>query len=511
MPTQLTTRNTTHRHTDLEWLLELETEGPSNGLSPELVNSLSRLFDEQESNERVKLAKELSASDDTGLSQMLLARELPELGQRLHYYQEVRALTEKRTGQSGYSTLASRLDVAAILELAPLLWQNGDRNESVALLNQVEVEDEWQYSQVQLEQYQSTLIAYHLCLGEDENTHAILALDAVPSAQWYYLNALIRFRQYGDTADTRGALALAVNEDIWIGTCLAELETEDQTDGIEQEDIDYVNVTREAWQATDGAVAWLKRQLDSEEPLVGETDDLDAVREKRLSNNIETATWHVDRDDVKSAKRYFNTALKEAEQLTDGGLAFTAIFRMLAQLEELTESAQSYDSARLIKFIDKLEKEHSDASQDRWFRTYTMFAEALLGHHSYQEAEDYALKALAAWSRSQEQDPFALNSFDYLLALQTLLSALFAKVSYEQVYERSTEKSDILERVVGPKHLDLVEPLLQSRMSLHMMERHEEEKAILDRILAIDVNGHKDEDYEYECEHDARTRLQYEE
>ena len=98
-------------------------------------------------------------------------------------------------------------------------------------------------------------------------------------------------------------------------------------------DINY-SLTRQAWESDEAAVAWLAKQLDMTHRMIGKTVPIDEARLKRWMNNLDLAKAHMKRDELKSAKRFFNMALREAEQLSDGGDVFCSTAKMIAMFDE---------------------------------------------------------------------------------------------------------------------------------------------------------------------------------
>jgi tetratricopeptide (TPR) repeat protein len=119
------------------------------------------------------------------------------------------------------------------------------------------------------------LVSCLLDLGRDDEVAALLALypDDI-AATWPWTGALLAFRQQSDHTDARARLAAALEVNPHIPAFLLGKKPLPRRlpdlvgFGDESEAICYAAENLKAWQATNGALAWLARTINAENPSI---------------------------------------------------------------------------------------------------------------------------------------------------------------------------------------------------------------------------------------------------
>lgn len=260
-----------------------------------------------------------------------------------------------------------------------------------------------------------------ICEGKDKEARALLDKDPVSSPEWFYLNALLKFKELGDCIQSRSAATAALEESELIGDILTPAESDygdnDQSDDDDDDDEDavddfdveesdeekeYAHATLPAWQKTAGALDWLAKLMDIEYKMFGAADFTDEERFKKWQREVELADSHLRREDFKSTKRAFKTALREADSLDDGGDMFLLTVKMLGSLLlEYGETLEDLGEA-LDKKITWLDEQKSDDTESL-FVSYSEFAEIAMELGMTKRAEHCAERAVAFFEKSKEK------------------------------------------------------------------------------------------------------------
>ena len=363
----------------------------------------------------------------------------------------------------------------------------------------------------------TNLTVHLICEGKDMEARAELDKDPVPTVEWLYLNALLKFREVGDCIQSRSAAAAALSDSPMIAIALNETEAavseeedkeENKEEGSDDDDDDddesdlndlYASVTQPAWKSTEGALQWLSKQLENEPRLFGAAEHPDEVRLKKWQREFELADSNLRREDFKSTKRSFKAALREYDALNDGGDMFILTASMLGTFLQATEdSLEELQVAfdRKIAWLDKQEREDIEGL----FTSYSEFAKVLMKLDMHKSAQHCAEIALTLYEKSIDQGAGKLNFHDGAGCLFMYACMLSEQENFAEAERRFSQLTEIQEEYLGKGHLSLVEGMMGWRFCLHQLKRHEEEKVIYDRLYAIDKHFDADDEYRFVCD-----------
>jgi tetratricopeptide (TPR) repeat protein len=198
---------------------------------------------------------------------VLLASTAKDLEEARRLYEQRLAADERALGPEEFARkrgafwgwLETRPYMGARHGLAVTLWALGEHHAAIDQL--------WAMLDLNSNDNQGMrdlLASWLLAVGDDAGVARLLALyPAESSAVWAYTRALHAYRQKGLTAQTTNLLrkALVVNSHVpayLLGRTLVPRRLPDViSHGDASEAISYAAEATEAWQATDGALAWL--------------------------------------------------------------------------------------------------------------------------------------------------------------------------------------------------------------------------------------------------------------
>jgi len=386
--------------------------------------------------------------------------------------------------------------------------KSDDITENATLLKQsLQSDADIRIGQPLLDYTLNVLASYLICQGKDNEARALLDEDPIPTADWYYLNALLRFRELGDCIESRSALSVAFEESPVVALTLTghenelgeEDELDEQDESMWEGDEDHAFVTQPAWQKTAGALAWMTKGMETEYKMFGASDMIDEVRVRKWQREVETASAHFRRQDLKSTKKAFKTALREAESLNDGGEMYLLTAKMLGNV--LMESEDSLEDlrttfAKKIAWLDQQESEDFESL----FTSYSEFSEILYELGMDKEAGHCVQKALTYFEKAMNRGTENLDfhhKAEYLFIHACVLSQ---EEKFEEAERCFSELIAIQEKYLGVGHLSLIDGLMGWRFCLHNLNRHDEEKLIHDRLVSIDKNFDADDEYRFVCD-----------
>ncbi len=251
---------------------------------PALAQALVyRALAEKDETRRVKLAQQaLLVSPDCADAYVLLAEHAPSRKAARELYQQGVAAGERALGPQAFERDAghfwhiseTRPYLRARLGLAHALWIAGRRDEAVPHL-----QDMLRLNPGDNQGVRYTLAGFLLFLDRDDELRQLLGhYEDDASAAWAYTNALLAFRQQGDTIEARRALKLGKKTnkhvpDYLLGHKLLSVQPAGYSLGSEEEAILYAGGFLVGWRATPGAIAWLRanvktktRKADGPEP-----------------------------------------------------------------------------------------------------------------------------------------------------------------------------------------------------------------------------------------------------
>ncbi|MBX7252706.1 MAG: hypothetical protein K1X50_12040 [Candidatus Promineofilum sp.] len=224
--------------------------------------------------QRIKLAKKaLSISEDCADAYVLLAEESARtVEQALHFYEQGMAAGERALGLEAFeeykgnfwAAIETRPYMRAREGLALALWRLGDRDAAI---------DHF-VAMLDLNPGDNQGVRYHLLelfqeTEEDDSLRKLLKRykdDA--SAQWFYTQALVTYRQYkgGIRANKKLSAALAYNPFVpqyLLGRKrLPKQHPSTISFGNEDEAVDYVADALPFWYDTPGALDWLRDMVE---------------------------------------------------------------------------------------------------------------------------------------------------------------------------------------------------------------------------------------------------------
>lgn len=437
--------------------------------------------------ERVSIARKVLPEDQSGLAHLVLAIELEDVDERKQHYLKSLELSKQHNEEA---VPLRFIFGQASAHLANLYWNLNQRDEAIRILEEAL---NFRFGQHIVEEVRYSLVSYLVILNQDERARAALDSDGIPTSEWYYLNALLRFRQHGDTYISRGALFRAIAEDDIIAYALSDTEYDGDED--ELEDLDrwtkkYIAFTREGWKSTPQAMDWLIRYITRVRPRVGLSDVPDVGRIRRIDNEFELAIKHTEREDLKNAKRSFISALREANRLDDGGESFKFIAGLFSSFLKEIDESQSPILELIRQRISWLDGQTKTAEPEAQLHSYVDAGRVAYEVEGFEESEKCMQKAYEIFCENRSE----LNSQSGDIILAVLGSISTQKNDFEALEKYMRERISMTEETLGPAHLDVVEQLQYLRFALHSLGKHEEELEVAKRAYAIDINADIDEE-----------------
>lgn len=224
---------------------------------------------------RVALArKAVSISPDCADAYVLLAEEAPPLDQALELYRKGVEAGERAVGRQAFENdaghfwgiLETRPYMRARAGLARCLWESGKRDEAL-----VHYRDMLRLNPSDNQGLRYVLASCLLDLGRDEEIADLLKEyedDAAAAFAW--TATLLAFRRQGDSPESRGQLAAALESNPHIPTYMLGRKRPPRRlpdligFGDESEAICYSAENIDAWKATAGALSWLAERFDAD-------------------------------------------------------------------------------------------------------------------------------------------------------------------------------------------------------------------------------------------------------
>ena len=244
---------------------------------------------------------------------------------------------------------------------------------------------------------------------------------------------------------------------------------------------------------------WLCKVFDTKHSLFGAEDVQDEVRYKKWQREMEVAEAHIRREDIKSIKRSFKMALREADSLNDGGDMFLLTAKMLGAV--LLENGNSLDDLKesFDKKIAWLDKQESNDSESL-FTSYSHFAKTLYELGMIKQAKHCARKAIDFYDDATKIGTTMLDYFYLCECLVIYGSLLSVEESFEEAEHIFARLVSAQEEFLGSKHLNLVDGLAGQRFCLHQLQRHKEEMEIEVKLREIDQYFDADDEYKLVCD-----------
>jgi tetratricopeptide (TPR) repeat protein len=243
----------------------------------DLDRAQAKAFDAMEApdrRKRIALAKQaLAISRLCADAYGILAREAATPDEALALYGQAVEAGAQALGEAAFKDdvglfwglIETRPYMRARHALARTLWSRGERNEAI-----VHYQDMLRLNPNDNQGIRYSLIDGLLELGRDTEAAGLLKQYGEDcGAAWMWSRALLSFRQKGDTAVSRKALARAINANANVPAYLLGKKALPRTLphfiglGDENEAIAYVHDADAAWGATAGAKTWVDAVLTS--------------------------------------------------------------------------------------------------------------------------------------------------------------------------------------------------------------------------------------------------------
>lgn len=486
---------------------QLEEKGAGGNLVASAGKDLRELMGESVEEKRIEIAKRIlkEGKEDLGIAHIVLARACSDLKEKEEFYRKAQKSSEsqnfKANSTSGSLSCADSLNTAISLEFAYVLFSNSKRDAACDMLQKIQENAEaLSMGQDIRDCLFSALGAYLICTKKSAEVRALLEIDRMPMSHWYYLNALWKFMALGDCIQSRSALSIALNDSVMIAVNLTSDEEDiDEEDLLTDWEYYYSLITLPAWQETTGAMEWLSKVFDTKHSLFGAEDVQDEVRYKKWQREMEVAEAHIRREDIKSIKRSFKMALREADSLNDGGDMFLLTAKMLGAV--LLENGNSLDDLKesFDKKIAWLDKQESNDSESL-FTSYSHFAKTLYELGMIKQAKHCARKAIDFYDDATKIGTTKLDYFYLCECLVIYGSLLSVEESFEEAERIFARLVSAQEEFLGSKHLNLVDGLAGQRFCLHQLQRHKEEMEIEVKLREIDQYFDADDEYKLVCD-----------
>jgi len=452
-----------------------------------LFEIFNKMLKCQTPEERLDIATSILEQDRTGFAQLVLAIENKEVDKQKQHLEKALELTKNLDDEYvfGFGTV----------RLAKLLWSLQQREEAIRVLEDADV-DNLLVGQHIIDEIRFLLVTYLIIQNNDERARAILDGEAVSTFEWYYSNALLRFRQLGNTFISRGALLRALGEDEMIAYLLSDTEYDGDQDDLDELDRwtrKYIDLTRECWNETPDAISWLSKTLTADVPSAGCSTDVDQVLAGSIDDEFEVAMAHMAKEDFDSAKQSFKSALLNANKLNDGGSMFLFIVEMFTALLDDMDESQAPVIELLNERVTWLDAQAASAEPEALMNSYLNIAKAF--HDDVEDmrgAEICAQKAYVIFNNIISDSDSQTG--DNIL---TILGAIAAqKDDFVSLESHMRSAISLGEQTHGPTHLSIIDQLQFLRYALHRQGKHEEEVEIAKRAYSIDIHVDQDEDFE---------------
>jgi tetratricopeptide (TPR) repeat protein len=255
-----------------QFIAGLQGEGDQDTPLDRAHAILLHAYQEHDGQERVRLAKDaLEICPDCADDYVLLGEHARSRKEALHWYEKGIAAGERALGAKAFQEdaghfwgiLETRPYMRARLGLAHALWTTGRREEAVKHL-----QDMLRLNPSDNQGVRYTLAGFLLFLDRDDDLARLLQQypeDA--SAAWAYTEALLAFRQHGDTPEARQLLkeARKTNKHVPAYLLGEKLPPAEQpgyySPGDESEALNYIGSFLASWRSTPGAIAWLRANV----------------------------------------------------------------------------------------------------------------------------------------------------------------------------------------------------------------------------------------------------------
>lgn len=385
-------------------------------------------------------------------------------------------------------------------EFAQLLWKKHEHDRAIVILSEI-LEHEQNFCDPD-QSYDVLhiadvliLAAAWLCeLKRDEEAQRLLLTCSNELPDWHYFNALLRFRQHGDTSLSQGALRHAIECQDEVAHLLLAGSGHEVPFGFEEAFLDDDSLKGEiglhslkhCWRSTPGALQWLALRMRGwhlQRPALAnfKPTTTDPARVKRWKDNIEGTIKFVKRDDPKNAKRLLKMALRDAEAIEESIYPYLGTVDMLLELRK-EWGYQFEDLASSMKRKFAALKQYRFDSDEEKERVKGEFGCAFVALERHDEAALIFASQVEHFEAQMLEDESAVD----LNVLSHAFNNYGVCAGWTRNFKearKSLERSlDLEERYLGSNHPELALNLELLWRACHHEGNHAEEHKVQHRL-----------------------------
>lgn len=376
------------------------------------------------------------------------------------------------------------------------LWSEGNRDEALTkLLSAFEENSVCGPDWCWLAASWQTLVG-----RADAEALAVLRRFSSCVPEWYFANALLLFRQFGDSDVSRAAIRVALDDGSPIGLVLIDKFTSDDYDeGLTLEGSNsYPENALQIWKETPGAIEWLdqgfSRWSKSSGQSPAEMDESNKGRQKRWLDNFEFGLTQSRRGDQKQAKKSFLSALREARHFGPLSWEFeTTVLMIITEDLGANEQVQAALKEQLesVKALDETERITA-------MRAYTRIGHRLMALHAPTNANDAFEAALKILRSLNDTEKFEVDFYEQADLLETAAGFYTNDDERRRSVSMYEEAIDLQAKFLGDNHPQLIETMLGLRRCLICLSGKREAVAALDaRLVSLDPDALADEEKDF--------------
>ncbi|MDR3617217.1 MAG: tetratricopeptide repeat protein [Candidatus Obscuribacterales bacterium] len=432
----------------------------------------------------------ISSNPELGLPYAILARDEEkdfEKRQRLYATALEKLLIERESQKENWEKDISELELQApyfiyapgieiiASEAAKELWHQKHFDDAISLLKRVI--DSLGVSECELV-YLAT--SYLIMRDSDAAAKELLAKMPVSTSEWFYLNALLLFRETGDSALARACLRVAASEDpVYLFEIVGAKKVET--------DPAYELFNSCCWHQTEGCQAWLTsffKTIKAKAAVAAEDlSEQDSSKIKRWKTLFEIADAQIERGSWKEARRDAKAALKTISNVS--GQA-DAVSRSIEQLElinneselpldDIMSAASQYAEAEL----KILGNEYGAA------RLKITLARLLLDQKKFVESEKFLREGIQLLETLLKENDLKTDFSDLADAYSNLGESLAEQRKYDEAASAFRQSVALQEQYLDRCHPDLLSDLDYLAKCLHYTGKHADEAQVQVQLSKI--------------------------
>lgn len=515
-------------------MLAFTLEGPHDDLydlyyeadiDQNLSDTIDRMLGADEGSARIEAARDiLRQREDCGLAYAVLAREgASDIEECKSYYARAIDLIrqecarhepvlvdfeEEPEGEIYFLNMGALPLISA--EYARLICRQGDREAALALV--LSVMDKCDDENLGL---RFLAASWMIQRGQDAGARAIIEEKLEDTAEWYFMYALLLYRELGDVPVSRAAARRALLEGPAVaGLLLAQSLDNDPSDGLpscaneDEEDDDeemdvrqFVTDTRCAWHTSTGSLKWFKEGIDYAVGdfarytghSAGSTQTDTSGKMKRWRSTFDIAQCFFNRADYREARRLLRTAIREVERF--GALSWQflasvdALRVVLLKLKEpLDEIVTIYE--RHASYIQTI------CTDDPVVKAYCYWSIAgrIWRCGEPERAERWFVETVELYEQLFSDGNPAMTMCDVSRVLLEAGQFMGEQRRYKEALPLLRRSLDLHEQFLGKMHPDLIIGADYLARCLHHVGRHAEEAALRQRMVSdLHYDGESEE------------------